>query len=374
MAKFTYTDFENEARKAGLLDKFSAADLKLAKENPDAGLSILNYKKDYLSATTDEMRAAANAGAENIRSQYGNYTGGQFGDQYYLNGLSPQDYDAPAAPSFDYADAPTYDSRYDEQIQQQMQDILNRPAFSYDAESDPLYGQYRKQYAREGQRATQDALGAAAAATGGMPSSYAMTAAAQAGNYYAAQAADIIPELYDKAYNQYLNDFNMQLSGLEVLRGAEESDYMKFQDELNQFNTDRNFDYAGHLDRLNQQNNERDFAYKQLLDEINQQAYEKEAGLNKAIDAASFGDFSLLERQGITPKLQQTQQQKVDDTTGEAVAYDADFDAEGNITIGKYRLTEQQLFESTMTGAIKETVQADGSFKYTLVDESKLVL
>jgi hypothetical protein len=391
MAKFTYTDFENEARKAGLLDKFSAADLKLAKENPDAGLSILNYKKDYLSATTDEMRAAANAGAENIRSQYGNYTGGQFGDQYYLNGLSPQDYDAPVAPSFDYADAPTYDSRYDAQIQQQMQDILNRPAFSYDAENDPLYGQYRKQYAREGQRATQDALGAAAAATGGMPSSYAMTAAAQAGNYYAAQAADIIPELYDKAYNQYLNDFNMQLSGLEVLRGAEESDYMKFQDELNQFNTDRNFDYAGHLDRLSQQNNERDFAYKQLIDEINQQAYEKEAGLNKAIDAASFGDFSLLERQGITPDLAALQAAASGESNYENDFMPAEYNQEGSAVdeeaveeidasvitnkrkvkdgvevykVGVDWLTLEELNDAVDNGEITETI-ADGKYTYT---------
>lgn len=303
MAKFTYEDFEREAQAAGLLNSFSAADLKLAKDNPDAGISILNYKKDYLNATTDEMRAAANAGAENIRSSYGNYTGGSNGNGYYLNQLSPQDYDAPSAPTFEYGDAPTYESRYDQQLQEMLGNVANYGSFTYDPASDPLMQQYTKMYAREGQRATADALGQAAALTGGMPSSYATTAAAQAGNYYAAQAADKMPDLYELAYNKYLNDFNMQLSQLAAVQGAEESDYMKYVDQLNQFNTDRNFAYGSFADALAQQNNERDFAYQQMLDEINNAAYNEEAALNKAITAASVGDYSLLRNQGITPDL-----------------------------------------------------------------------
>ena len=46
--------------------------------------------------------------------------------------------------------------------------IVNRKDFSYDPENDQLYSQYRKQYTREGQRATQDALGAAANDLGGV--------------------------------------------------------------------------------------------------------------------------------------------------------------------------------------------------------------
>lgn len=400
MAKFTYADFENEARKAGLLDSFSAADMKLAQENPDAGMSILNYKRDYLAATTDEMRAAANAGAESIRSSYGNYTGGKYGDQYFLNRLSPQDYDAPTTPSFDYADAPTYNNRYDDQLQEMLQGITNREQFSYDPAADPLMQQYTKMYAREGQRATQDALGAAAAATGGMPSSYAVTAAAQAGNYYAAQTADKLPELYDLAYNKYLNDFNMQLSQLEAVRGAEESDYMKFTDELNQYNTDRNFDYAGYLDRLTQQNNERDFAYNQLVDEINNQAYREETDLSKAIDAASFGDFSLLQKAGITPDLAALTRETTEDAYSE---YDGDFggiteeegsavdeedaeeepkledmyahdiDEDGKLVIGKYHLTEEQVFASVEAGGLLEQQQPNGKYKYIVVDKRKIV-
>ena len=94
----------------------------------------------------------------------------------------------------------------------------------YDPATDPLYQNYRKQYTREGQRATADALGAAASASGGIPSSYANAAANQASNYYAAQLTDKIPDLYQLAYNQYLNDYNMDLSNLGVVQGAEQLD------------------------------------------------------------------------------------------------------------------------------------------------------
>ena len=77
--------------------------------------------------------------------------------------------------NFEYEAAPTYESRYDDTIQDLIAGLLDRPDFSYDPATDPLYQNYRKQYTREGQRATADALGAAAAASGGIPSSYALS-------------------------------------------------------------------------------------------------------------------------------------------------------------------------------------------------------
>lgn len=374
MAKYTYADFEAEAKKAGLLDSFSSADLKLAQENPDAGISILNYKKDYLNATTDELRAAANAGAESIRSSYGNYTGGATGSGYYLNELSPQDYDAPTVGSFTYESAPSYESRYDEQIQDMLGTVTNYGSFSYDAANDPLMQQYTKMYAREGQRATQDALGEAAALTGGMPSSYAVSAAAQAGNYYAAQAADKMPELYELAYNQYLNDFNLKLSQLSALQGAEESDYMKFTDELNQYNTDRNFDYAQYLDSITQQNNERDFAYNQLVDEINNTYVRDEAALNKALNAAAYGDYSLLENLGITPDLAAltagtsdttSQTEAAEGADGEDVVYTNEIDEENNrIEVSGNWYTIDEVNQAIAAGSIVKIKNADGSITF----------
>lgn len=346
MPTFTYDQFQKAAQDSGLMGEFSPADLSLAQRNPDAGMSLLKYKQDYHAATTDEARALANLGAEGIRSSYGNYTGGDNGGSFYLDPLSPSSFDGGKAPtynnqyagdiadlweqqrdygSYDYGEAaPVYNNRYDDTIQDLIQGILNREDFSYDPATDPLYQNYRKQYTREGQRATADTLGQAAAASGGIPSSYATTAAAQAGNYYAAQMTDKIPELYQLAYNQYLNDYNMQLSDLGVVQGAEQSDYDKYLNELQQFNTDRAFDYNAWLDEYNmtkdqlqtaqgleqldytkylnelqQFNTDREFNYGQLLDEIDSQTLERQEAVDNALRAAEFGDYSFLQDMGI---------------------------------------------------------------------------
>lgn len=345
-SRYTYDDFQKAAQSSGLAGQFSDADLKLAQENPDAGMSILKYKQDYANATTDEARALANLGAEGIRSSYGGYSGGGNGGSFYLDALSPNDYQSSTAPTYqnNYADTisalldkqlnygsysygeaqPEYTNRYDDTIQDLLGQIVNRQEFSYDPETDQLYSQYRKQYAREGQRATQDALGTAAAASGGIPSSYAVNAATQAGDYYASQMTDKIPELYELAYNKYMNDYNMKLSDLSAVSGQEQSDYAKYLDQLSQYNTNRSFDYQTwadtynrinndlqtasgleqidynrYLNDLSQYNTDRSFSYQQLLDEVNNQTANRTEALNKALTAAELGDYSFLNDMGI---------------------------------------------------------------------------
>lgn len=348
MAKtYTWEDFERAYSTSPFRDQFSQADLNLARQNPDAGMSLLSYKTDYANATTDEARALANQGAESIRSSYGGYTGGGDGGSFKLNPMSPNQFTYGDAPTFEdrwegqisdalaaqmardpYSygggPAPEYQSRYDPMIQQTLTGILGRGEFSYDPKTDPVYSAYQKQYAREGQRATANAMGEAAAMTGGMPSSWAMTAASQAGDYYGAQMADKIPELYQDAYNRYLQEYQMKLSDLSALRGLESDDYSKFRDQLSQYNTDRNFDYATWLDQqklsqqdlenlralrsddldlyktnLGQYNTNRQFDYGQWLDEISNQRTAREDQRAWAQNAAAVGDYSLLGALGI---------------------------------------------------------------------------
>lgn len=351
-SRYTYDQFRQAAQNSGLLGEFSDADLSLAQRNPDAGMSLLSYKRDWHNATTDADRQLANLGAESIRNSYGNYVGGGDGGNYYLETLSPNMFEFPEAPSFsggsnagtvqdlyddmlnyggfEYGPAPEYENRWDDTITGLIDDILNREEFSYDPNTDPLYSQYRKAYIREGDRATADALGAAAAASGGMPSSYAQTAAAQAGNYYAAQLTDKIPELYQLAYQQFLNDYDMMLSDLGVVQGQEATDYNKYLNQLNQYNTDREFDYGAWLDQYNilsnnlqtglnmdaqeldqflaelqQYNTDRDFAYGQLLDEINDQTNDFSLLVDMAELGANYGDYRGIENLGIQlPTLQ----------------------------------------------------------------------
>lgn len=341
---YTYDDFQKAVASSGVT--FSDADTKLAQRNPDAGMSLLQYKQDYRNATTEEARALAHLGAEKIRNSYGGYTGGVDGGSFALTELSPIHFSAANTPtdtnSYDStlrelldkqlhygsftndAVKPEYTNRYDQTTQELLNTLLHQKEFSYDASTDPLYSQYRKQYAREGQRAAQDALGTASAASGGLPSSYAVSAAAQAGNYYSAQMSDKIPELYQLAYQQYLNEYDRTLSRLSAVQGAEQSDYQKYLNDLNQYNTDRNFnyqtwtdgysrlnndlvtvqgqaqsDYNRYLKALDQYNTERSFQYSQFLDELNHQTNRREETVNNAQLAAQYGDYSGLNALGI---------------------------------------------------------------------------
>ena len=292
MAKmYTYDDFKKALAQSGLGGEFSDSDLRLAERNPDAGMSLLSYKQDYNNAATDELRALAHAGAESVRSSFGDYSGGEDGSKFNAINRSPASF------NFDKK-APEYKSSYTDQINGLMGEIMNPKPFDYNVAKDPLYSSYKKTYTREGQRATEDVLGDAAAMTGGIPSSYAVSAAAQAGNQYAAALADKVPELYDMAYQKYLTEYNQKLDRLQELEGRE------------------NFEYSQYLDEVKQYESDRDFNYSQWLDDIESKANERSEALKNAYAAAEFGDFSQLESLGIRPDYDYLASLNVDSKNG----------------------------------------------------------
>ena len=253
MPQFTYDGFINAASNAGLLGEFSQADLDTAKKYPEFGYSILGLKQDIHKATTPEAKLLANEAANQLRSSYGGYTGGKYGADYISDGKIPNQIDSVldqinnfGSFSFDQ-DAPVYNNQYAEQQQALLDAIINLPDFSWSKEEDPQWSSYKKSYLREGDRATANALGQAAAASGGRPSTAAVTAATQAGDYYATQLNDIIPTLYQQAYDRYLNEYNMSLQDLNAVNNQEQLDYAKYLDQLGQYNTDRNFAYNQYL-------------------------------------------------------------------------------------------------------------------------------
>ena len=253
MPQFTYDGFINAASNAGLLGEFSQADLDTAKKYPEFGYSILGLKQDIHKATTPEAKLLANEAANQLRSSYGGYTGGKYGADYISDGKIPNQIDSVldqinnfGSFSFDQ-DAPVYNNQYAEQQQALLDAIINRPDFSWSKETDPQWSSYKKSYLREGDRATANALGQAAAASGGRPSTAAVTAATQAGDYYATQLNDIIPTLYQQAYDRYLNEYNMSLQDLNAVNNQEQLDYAKYLDQLGQYNTDRNFAFNQYL-------------------------------------------------------------------------------------------------------------------------------
>lgn len=289
---------------------------------------------DQQHFTDDELRAAAQAReayrtgqtdmksahdfVEGIRSKYG-YSGGGNGSQYNKISYTQQtnqwsdtinalwDQINGYGPFQDTREKPTYSNRYDQQINDLLQQYVNREKFSYDYKNDPLYANYRKQYQREGQRATQDALAEAAAASGGIPSSYAASAAAQAQNYYASQIADKIPELEQLAYQKYLDDASLQQSKISALQGQEQLDYAKYIDALGQYNTDRNFDYGVYSDRYNQLANNLGLAANQQSTQYSMETAAQGDALDRVQNFLKAGgkladlDATLIARSGLTP-------------------------------------------------------------------------
>jgi len=300
MALHTYEDFTKKLGSSGLQGQFSAEDLALAQRDPDRGMTILNAKIGWNNSKDPVQQAYYHSMSEQARKEGGNYSGGGNGADYlYLGDASAGaqnklnelgnygsfQYESPYAQQLDSAlkglqntgsfqwagtaptytnsyqnlqndllnklgqqgsfsydkTAPSYQNQYAEMQKDLLDQIVNRPEFSWDKNSDPSYSAYRKEYLREGDRASANALAQASAASAGRPSSYAATAAAQAGDYYAGKLADKIPELYENAYQHYLNEYSMKRQDLSNVNTQEQLDYSKYLDQLGQFNTDRNF-------------------------------------------------------------------------------------------------------------------------------------
>jgi len=311
----TYEDVLKQIQDAGLMGQFSSYDLDTARRDPSFGAAMLSYKKDWNSTTDEAARSAINQKAEALRKQYGSYYGGSDGSRYYALGQTPSSYQSPyqsridealaglgqgsayqnqitsalqglnqptayqdriretldkmgqASPwqdqisltldrmnnygDFSYGPAPAYTNRYQQQLDELLGKVQNYGPFSWSKEEDPSYAAYAKQYRREGDRAAANALAQAASATGGQVSTAAMTAASQAGDYYAGQLADKIPELYENAYQRYLSEYSRLADQLGQTQRAEQYDYAKYQDQLGQYNTDRALSYDQWLQKYN---------------------------------------------------------------------------------------------------------------------------
>ena len=243
------------------------------------------YKSDFVAAQTAGDQAGMNAAhtaAENLRKKY-NYSGGADGSQFNI--LSSDGVKQP----FSYESAPEYVNQYQGMIDDLRDKIMGRPAFSYDAESDPLYQMYKEQYTVAGKQAMDDTLGSVSARTGGLASSYATSAAQQANNAYMDALAGKIPELQQLAYQMYQNEGASLQNQLDMLLALESGDYSKYQSALNQYNADRPFKYGQYAD-------DRTYNYQIGRDTISDQRYEDELAYNRGLDSASVmasaGDFS----------------------------------------------------------------------------------
>lgn len=146
---------------------------------------------------------------------------------------------------------------YASRLESALHRLESRAPFSYDPESDPVFQSYRAAYRREGDRAAKNTLGDAAALSGGQASTAAVAAASQARDYYNSKAGDVIPSLYQLAWQMYESEGDSLLSEIETLAGLSTAAYERESDRLAQ-------DYAIYTDG-------RDFAYRQYQDVLDRE-------------------------------------------------------------------------------------------------------
>lgn len=108
---------------------------------------------------------------------------------------------------------------YTDQLNALYDQIINRGEFQYDLNGDLLYRQMADQYSQLGRQAMRDATGTAAGLTGGYANSYANLVGNQANQQYLTQLNSIIPELYDRAYNEWLNEGDLLLQRYNLASG-----------------------------------------------------------------------------------------------------------------------------------------------------------
>ena len=140
-----------------------------------------------------------------------------------------------------------YQSQWQTQINDYLNQIENRDPFSYDPNSDALYNMYKDMYVQQGQMAMMDTMGQAAAMTGGYGNSYAQTVGQQAYNQQLSQLNAVLPELYQQAYNRYSDEGQRLQDMYNLYMGREDQDYGRYMDSYNQWQAERDY-LAGRYD------------------------------------------------------------------------------------------------------------------------------
>lgn len=122
------------------------------------------------------------------------------------------------------------DNAWYRQARQTAEALLDRPAFSYEPEADPLYRAAREQYVRQGRRAMEDSMGRAAALSGGYASSYAQLRGDQAYDERLSRLAELLPDYYEKARSAYDRETGRLRDTLGTALGLYDKDYQLWLD------------------------------------------------------------------------------------------------------------------------------------------------
>ena len=196
-----------------------------------------------------------------------------------------------------------FESKYEGQISDILDNILNRPKFSYTAEdmtNDDLYKMYRDQYLRQGNLAMRDTMGKAASLTGGYGNTYASAAGQQAYDNYVSMLNDKALDFYDRAYQRYNDEGQNLYNQMNVVTGLDNTDYQRHRDTVSDYYNDLNYyngrynqeygyDYGQYQDRVAADQWAQEFAFQKQQAAQEQANWEAEMALARQKAASSGG-------------------------------------------------------------------------------------
>ena len=126
-----------------------------------------------------------------------------------------------------------YNSRYGTELDNILAQIQNPGEFKYDFNGDELFKYYADLYAQQGKQASMDAMGQAAALTGGYGNSYAQQVGNQTYDQYLQGLYDKGMEFQNAAYQRFQDNRDNLYNRYNALMAQDQSEYERWQDQRN---------------------------------------------------------------------------------------------------------------------------------------------
>lgn len=162
-----------------------------------------------------------------------------------------------------------------------------KKGFSYDFNADALYQQYKDKYIEQGKMAMADTIGQASAMTGGYGNSYAATVGNQAYQASLSQLNDIVPELYQMAYDRYNQEGQDILNTLGMLNTEYDKEYGKYTDKYGMLVNDRDYYNTAYNNQYNREYDEH----------ITEEGYKYATNRDEVTDAQWKKTYDLSDRE-----------------------------------------------------------------------------
>lgn len=153
---------------------------------------------------------------------------------------------------------PKYNSAYAQQIQDLLTQMKNRPQFSFNAEIDPNVQAYKQQYMDMGNKAYENQLGA----SGNRINTAIAATANQSRDEYNRRFMDMMPAIYEQAYNKYRNDNTDNMNMLNTYINLDDKSYDRYSkeqaDTINRFKDTVGQYYDNYQSEINNLTNDND--------------------------------------------------------------------------------------------------------------------